>query len=78
MNYVAIIDIKTHEVIEMVKETDYSLSLMQHYIFNGRKVHRKLVNSKVHDHYLLQGGYPMYAKPTHGFGDDISKWSIEV
>jgi len=30
----------------MVKETDDSLSLMQHYIFNGRKVHRKVVDSK--------------------------------
>jgi len=76
MKYVAIIDIKTFEIIEMVKETDDSLSLMQQYIFNGRKAHRKMVDSKVHDYYLLQGGYPTYAKPIQGFGNDISGWTI--
>lgn len=78
MKYVAIIDIKTFEIIEMVKETDDSLSLMQQYIFNGRKAHRKMVDSKVHDYYLLQGGYPMYAKPIQGFGNDISGWTITI
>lgn len=72
MKYVAIIDAKSFEIIEMVKESDDSLAIMQHYIFSGRKVHRKMVDSSVHDQFLLQGGYPMYAKPIRGYGNDVS------
>lgn len=75
MSYVAIIDIKTHEIIEMVKKSE-SLSIMQHYIFNGRKVHRKVTDKKTHNQFLLNGAYPTYAKPIRGYGNDIAGWIL--
>lgn len=76
MKYVAIINAENCQVMEMVKETDDSLSIMQYHISKGTRTHRSKVNSNVHDQFLLSGGHPFYAKPTYGFGKDVSGYTF--